>query len=203
MKRTAEIVPSASIPSLRCKLVYYCVFSTDVCENTEKTFRKLTLPTKAFIGVGMAVSKKTLGGIVLQLALALFLLVSGILTLQLDGGFFGKLQAGVNGNEVASAVHGFLKGDPANIVIIAVGICELIAGIFLLANFFVDTGKVTNTFVFIIIIMWIAVIALIDVMGKGGLLHGAFNSAGAFLSFLKSLSAHLLVLGSLFTVWKR
>ena len=57
----------------------------------------------------MAVSKRTLGGIVLQLALSLFLIVSGIVTLQLDGGFFGKIQAGVNGNELASAVYGFLK----------------------------------------------------------------------------------------------
>ena len=86
--------------------------------------------------------------------------------------------------------------------IIALGICELIAGIFLLANFFVDTGKITNTFVFIIIVMWLLVIALVDVMGRGGLLHGALASVGAFLTFLKSLSAHLLVLGVLFTVWK-
>ncbi|MGI5173797.1 hypothetical protein H0R92_09370 [Treponema sp. OMZ 840] len=151
----------------------------------------------------MAVSKKTLSGVVLQLALALFLLVSGLLTLQLDGGFFGKLQAGVSGNELAAAVYSFLKGSPATIVIMALGICELIAGIFLLANFFVDTGKITNLFIFIIIIVWLIVIALIDVMGSGGILGGAFSSASAFLSFLKSLSAHLLVLGALFTVWKR
>ena len=167
------------MPSLRRKLVYF------------------------FMGVCMAVSKRTLGGIVLQLALSLFLIVSGIVTLQLDGGFFGKIQAGVNGNELASAVYGFLKGDPATVVIIVLGICELIAGIFLLANFFVDTGRITNTFVFIIIVMWLLVIALVDVMGRGGLLHGALASVGAFLTFLKSLSAHLLVLGALFTVWKR
>ncbi|WP_390903628.1 hypothetical protein, partial [Treponema lecithinolyticum] len=76
----------------------------------------------------MSVSKKTLGGIVLQLALALFLIVSGILTLQLNGSFWGKLQVGISGNEVVSAVRSLLKGDPANVVIIVLGVCELIAG---------------------------------------------------------------------------
>ena len=122
----------------------------------------------------MSVSKKTLGGIVLQLALALFLIVSGILTLQLNGSFWGKLQVGISGNEVVSAVRSLLKGDPANVVIIVLGVCELIAGIFLLANFFVETGKISNTFIFVIIIMWLIIVALTDVMGQGGLLHGAF-----------------------------
>ena len=150
----------------------------------------------------MSVSKKTLGGIVLQLALALFLIVSGILTLQLNGSFWGKLQVGISGNEVVSAVRSLLKGDPANVVIIVLGVCELIAGIFLLANFFVETGKISNTFIFVIIIMWLIIVALTDVMGQGGLLHGAFSSVGACLSLLKNLSGHLLVLGALFTVWK-
>ena len=150
----------------------------------------------------MSVSKKTLGGIVLQLALALLLIVSGILTLQLNGSFWGKLQVGISGNEVVSAVRSLLKGDPANVVIIVLGVCELIAGIFLLANFFVETGKISNTFIFVIIIMWLIIVALTDVMGQGGLLHGAFSSVGACLSFLKNLSGHLLVLGALFTVWK-
>ena len=130
----------------------------------------------------MSVSKKTLGGIVLQLALALFLIVSGILTLQLNGSFWGKLQVGISGNEVVSAVRSLLKGDPANVVIIVLGVCELIAGIFLLANFFVETGKISNTFIFVIIIMWLIIVALTDVMGQGGLLHGAFSSVGACLS---------------------
>ena len=151
----------------------------------------------------MSVSKKTLSGVILQLALSLFLIVSGILTLQLDGSFFGKLQTGIGTNELASAVRSFLNGDPASTVIIALGVCELIAGIFLLANFFTDTGKITNVFVFIIIIVWLVVIAFIDVMGEGGILNGAFASAHACFRFLKNFSAHLLVLGALCTVWKR
>ncbi len=151
----------------------------------------------------MAVSKRTLSSIILQLAVALFLIVSGILTVQLDGGFLGRLQAGFSGNEIASAVHKLLDGDFANIIVVLLGICEIIAGVFLFLNFFINTGKITNLFVFIIIIVWCVVIALVDVLGGGGLLDGAFTSMASFLSFLKSFSSHLLVLGALLVVWKK
>ncbi len=151
----------------------------------------------------MATSKRALSSIVLQLAVALFLIASGILTLQLDSGFFGRIQAGINGNEIASAVHSLFDGDFANFIIILLGICELIAGVFLFLNFFINTGKISNLFVFIIVIVWIVVIVLVDILGAGGLLDGAFASLAAFLAFLKSLSAHLLVMGALLLVWKR
>ncbi len=151
----------------------------------------------------MAISKKTFSAIILQLAVALFLIVSGILTVQLDSGFLGRLQAGFSGNEIASAVHSLMDGDFANVIVVLLGICELIAGAFLLLNFFVDTGKITNLFVFIIIIVWCVVIALVDILGAGGLLDGAFASMATFLSFLKGLSSHLLVLGALLLVWKK
>ena len=148
----------------------------------------------------MAVSNNSLGAMILRIALALFLVVSGILTLQLDSGFFGRLQAGFAGNELASAVYSFLDGDAANIVVILLGICELIAGVFLLAQIFVDTGNVSNLALTIIMILWIVVIALVDVLGSNGLLNGAFKSTANFLSFLKVLSAHLLVLGAILVV---
>ena len=73
-----------------------------------------------------------LGVALVQIALGLFLIASGIITLQFEGGFLGRLQAGFSGNEVAKAVYSIFDGDIANIVIIAVGICELLAGIFLI-----------------------------------------------------------------------
>lgn len=151
----------------------------------------------------MGVSKKSLNGLVLQLALALFLIVAGLLTLQLDSGFIGKIQANVHGNEIATAVHSFVKGDIANILVIALGACELIAGIFLLLNLFIVTGKITDLFVLIILIVWIVIIVLVDILGAGGLLKGAFKNLSSFLAFLKSLSGHLLVLGALLFVKNR
>ena len=150
----------------------------------------------------MKTAKKFLGTLVLQIALGLFLLTFGILTLQLDGTFFGKLNAIASGNEIALAVNSFLTGEAATIVIILLGICELIAGVGLLLELFVSMGKLANIFNFIVLIAWIVVIVVIDVMGAGGLVNGACKSLATFLSFLKSFSSHLLVLGALLTIRK-
>lgn len=145
----------------------------------------------------MSVSNTSLGAIFLKIALALFLIVAGIMTLQLDPGFFGKIQAGLSGNEIASAVHSFFKGDVANVIIIILGICEILAGAFLLIEFFVKVGDISNIVMIIILVFWIIVIVIVDIFGKGGLFNGAFDSFGAFLSFCKILAFHLLVLGAI------
>lgn len=148
----------------------------------------------------MSSSKKAIGFVLLQIALGLFLIVSGLFTIQLDGGFLGNVQASFSGNEVANAVRSFLKGDVANIVIFILGICELLAGIFLLISFFVNVGKIEDTILLIIMIVWILVIVLVDIIGNGGLLNGALKSFSSILSFLKVLSNHLLVLASIIIV---
>ena len=140
------------------------------------------------------------GVVLLQIALCLFFNASGILTLQLDSGFLGRLQAGFGGNEVATAVYSILNGDVANIVIIAIGICEVLAGIFLILRFCMGVGKLADIVLIIIMIVWIAVIILVDILGNGGLLKGALNSFGSIISFLKVFSAHLLVLGGILIV---
>ena len=149
----------------------------------------------------MATKSSTGFGVVLvQIALGLFFIASGILTLQLDSGFLGRFQAGLGGNEVATAVYSILNGDVANIVIIAVGVCELLAGIFLILRFFMGVGKLADIVLIIIMIVWIAVFVLVDILGNGGLLKGALNSFGSIISFLKVFSAHLLVLGGILIV---
>ena len=149
----------------------------------------------------MATKSSTGFGVVLvQIALGLFFIASGILTLQLDSGFLGRLQAGFCGNEVATAVYSILNGNVATIVIIAIGICEVLAGIFLILRFFMAVGKLADIVLIIIMIVWIAVIILVDILGNGGLLKGALNNFGSIISFLKVLSAHLLVLGGILIV---
>lgn len=148
----------------------------------------------------MALQKSSLSGFVLRIALACFLIVAGILTLQLDSGFLGKLQAGFAGNEIASAIHSITKGDLANILIILMGILQLGAGVFLILGFFMNVDSFNSMALTVILIMWLVVIFLVDVVGRGGLLGGAFRNFSAFLSFLKVLSAHLLVLGAILSV---
>ena len=141
-----------------------------------------------------------MAGLVLRIALGLFLIISGIMTLQLDAGFIGKVQASLSGNEIATAVHSFLKGDMANVVVILLGILELVAGGFLLAELFVETGSISKLALLIIMILWVVVIILVDILGDGGLLGGAFKSFKTLLAFLKSLTNHLLVLGAILYV---
>ena len=140
------------------------------------------------------------GVFLVQLALGLFFIASGIMTLQLEGGFMGRLQAGFGGNEVATAVYSILNGDAANIVIIAVGVCELLAGLFLILRFFMGVGKLADIVLIIIMIVWIVVIVLTDILGSGGLLKGALSSFGSIITFLKVFSSHLLVLGGILIV---
>ena len=42
------MAPALFMPSLRCKLVIYCAFSTLVCELAKKLFRELILASKVF-----------------------------------------------------------------------------------------------------------------------------------------------------------
>lgn len=148
----------------------------------------------------MALEKSSLSALVLRIALAGFLIVAGILTLQLEGGLLGKLQAGFAGNEIASAIYSITKGDLANILIILMGILQLGAGVFLILGFFINVASINKIALFIILILWLVVIVLVDVIGKGGLLDGAFKNMNTFLAFLKVFSAHMLVLGAILSV---
>ncbi len=141
-----------------------------------------------------------LGLVLIQIALGLFFIASGIMTLQLEGGFLGRIQAGFGGNEVATAVYSILNGNVANIVIIAIGVCELLAGIFLILRFFIGVGKLADVVLIVIMVVWIVVIVLTDILGNGGLLKGALSSFGSIISFLKVISSHLLVLGGILLV---
>ena len=151
----------------------------------------------------MAQSKNSLGILVLQIAMSIFLIVSGILTLQLDSGLVGRFQSAFSGNEVANAVYSIFDGDAATAVIVILGICEVIAGAFIFISIFFNIGKITNVFVAIILVVWVVIIVLVDIMGTGGLLKGAFKNTATCLAFFKSFAAHLMVLGAMLTVMKK
>lgn len=142
-------------------------------------------------------SSFVLSKVVLRVALACFLIATGILTLQLDAGFFGKLQAGFSGNEIANAVHSLFKGDLANILIMALGVLSVISGAFLIIGFFANTGSFNKIALLVILVLWGVIIFLVDIVGKGGVMGGAFKNMSTVLTFLKVLSAHLLVLGAI------
>ncbi|MCR4627342.1 MAG: hypothetical protein K5640_06805 [Treponema sp.] len=139
----------------------------------------------------MANSKKdlSLGALLLQIALAAFFIVSGIVTLQ-----------GGKGDECVIAIRTVFKNskDLANLLCMVMGVIEVLCGALLALKLFVPIGANVNSILMLIImIVWIVAIVLIDVLGKGGLVNGF---GGNFISFLKTLSQHLLVLGAIFVV---
>ncbi|MCQ2610342.1 MAG: hypothetical protein MJ169_01210 [Treponema sp.] len=133
----------------------------------------------------MAKKSISLGRLILQIALGCMLAIGGVWAL-MGGGDFG-----------ASAIKEVFNGNVEKILVIAFGVIELLAGIFLLLELFLGDifGKLDSLFVFIIIIVWIVAIVLSDFFGKGGILHGA-----AFLPWLYSFASHLVVLGGLFAI---
>lgn len=130
----------------------------------------------------------TPGLIIIRIALGFFFLVSGISTLQ-----------GGTGDEATAAIRHLVNGDLSHILCVVFGLVELLAGILLLLKFFLDTSSLLDTVLMVIItVVWIIAIILIDILGHGGLMNGF---GGNLLSYLKIVSGHLLVLGSIFIVY--
>lgn len=131
--------------------------------------------------------EKTTGTVVLQIALGLLFVVSGIWTLQ-----------GARGDEIASALYSIFSKDIANISCIVFGVIEIIAGTFLLLRlFFYLNTDLDSVLMIIIMICWIAAIVVIDFIGKESLFNN-FNKG--FLPFLNRFARHLLVLGAIIKV---
>lgn len=131
--------------------------------------------------------KRTVGTLILQIALGIMFIVSGIWTLQ-NG----------RGDEVASAIRSIFNHDIAQVVCIVFGIIEIIAGVFLLLRLFVFLNTSIDTLlVIIIMICWIVAIVMIDFVGNDGLFK---NLDSGFLGWLNRFARHLLVLGAIIKV---
>lgn len=135
----------------------------------------------------METKNRTVGTLILQIALGLLFVVSGIWTLQ-----------GSKGDEIASAIYSIFNGDFARVLCIVFGIIEIIAGVFLLLRLFVFLNtSLDKLFLLIIMICWIVAIIMIDFVGNKSLFN---NLNSGFLSFLNRFARHLLVLGAIIKV---
>lgn len=130
---------------------------------------------------------RTLGTLILQIALGLLFIVSGIWTLQ-----NGK------GDEITIAIRSIFSGDVAKIICIVFGIIEIVAGVFLLLRLFVYLNTNLDSLLMIIImICWIIAIIMIDFLGNDSLFN---NFDSGFLSFINRFARHLLILGAVIKV---
>lgn len=135
--------------------------------------------------------KRTVGLVTLQIALAFFLIVAGILGLtRSSGGELGQVVALLDGLFKSSVI--------TTIIIITIAIAELIAGVFLIVEFFSGEIKLTNIILIIFMILWIVNIVLLDILGA---INGnVFKNVNAVLSYLSQLSRHLMILGAIIAV---
>lgn len=135
----------------------------------------------------MKTERKSISSLILQIALGLLFLVSGI----------WSLQSG-NGDEIAGAIRSIFDGDIEKVLVVVFAIIEIITGIFLLLRIFVFLGtNLDKLFMLIIMICWIVCIIMTDVIGPNGIIN---NLNSNFLNFLYRFASHLLILGAIIKV---
>lgn len=135
---------------------------------------------------------KNFGLTVLQIALAFFLIVSGIL---------GVMQS--SSGELKYVV-GFLNSIFKNNSVITMGIIftiaisELIAGVFLIVEFFSGKIQLTSIILIVFIVLWICNMIMIDFAAIIG--SDSFKNLNDVLAYISRLSHHLMILGACITV---
>ena len=130
---------------------------------------------------------KSIGGFLLFLSTALYLLATGILAVT-EKGLFKNF----TGGEIRRAVTALFKGNFAEILIVILGILAIAAGAFILLKFFGIEIPVTELLLVILAIVWVVFIIMIDIVSP-------INSKGSvnFINWLGSLGLHLMVLGAI------
>ena len=141
----------------------------------------------------MSKTHLSLGRLILQLALGLFLAISGIWVLA----GFGNWSWVSDGDAGAAAIKSIIQNRTLeNILVISYGVVELIAGIFLILSLFIGDvfGAFGNVLHIIIMIVWIVAIVLIDFLSSSSGISLLRNS---FLKWLYQVATHLIILGAL------
>ena len=135
----------------------------------------------------MKTERKSISSLILQIALGLLFLVSGI----------WSLQSG-NGDEIAGAIRSIFDGDIEKVLVVVFAIIEIITGVFLLLRIFVFLGtNLDKLFMLIIMICWIVCIIMTDVIGPNGIIN---NLNSNFLKFFYRFASQLLILGAIIKV---
>jgi uncharacterized membrane protein YphA (DoxX/SURF4 family) len=139
--------------------------------------------------------KRSIGLIILQVAVAIYLLVSGITgLLHSNAGDLAPVVAFLNDILESRTI--------STILVIVISVGEIIAGVFLVTELFTTDLRVTNLIIFLFVILWVANIVLVDFLGA--FTDGStFRNVNNVLKYLGTLSSHLMVLGALIAVNKK
>ena len=132
---------------------------------------------------------KSIGLVLLNFAVAIYLLATGILGLT-GRKFFPD-------GEIRRAVTALFKGDFAEILIVILAILAIAAGIFILLKFFGIDIPITELLLIVLAIVWVVFVIMIDIVYPLG--HKGTN----FVDWLRSLGSHLMALGGILLATER
>ena len=90
----------------------------------------------------MGNTRKSIGTLVLQIALGLLFIVGGIWTIQ-----------GARGDELAAAFYSIFDNDIAKVISIVFAIIEMVAGVFLILRLFLNINTKLDTLLLLIIMI--------------------------------------------------
>lgn len=125
-------------------------------------------------------SRFSLGATILRIALAFFLIVTGIW--------------GITGSSnLFPGVTSLFVGSLRSIVVILISVAAVIAGVLLLVELFANDLTIVDVILFVFTVLWVIQLVLFIIGG----IDTAFASVAGLLSFLHSLSFNLLVLAAL------
>ena len=132
---------------------------------------------------------RSIGLFLLNIAVAIYLLATGIL------GLTGRKY--FPDAEIRRAVTSLFKGDFAEILVVILSVLAIAAGAFILLKFFGISIPITELLLVILAIVWVVFIIMIDIVYP--LNHKGSN----FVEWLRILGAHLMVLAGIMMATER
>jgi uncharacterized membrane protein YoaK (UPF0700 family) len=125
---------------------------------------------------------KSISHFLLNIAVAVYLLATGIL------GLTGRKY--FPDGEIRRAVTALFKGDIAEALILILAVLAIAAGAFVLLKFLGINIPITELFLLILAIVWVVFIIMIDIVYPLG-------HKGNFVEWMRSFGSHLMVLGGI------
>ena len=133
---------------------------------------------------------RSIGGILMNIAVAAYLLATGILGLT-GRKFFPD-------GEIRRAVTSIFKGNFAEILIVVLSVIAIAAAVFILMKFFGIELSIAELLLVILAIAWVVFIVLIDIIHPLNSRKG-FN----FVDWLRTFGTHLMVLAGILLATER
>jgi len=132
---------------------------------------------------------KSIGLTIMNFAVAIYLLATGIL------GLTGRKW--FPDGEIRRAVSAMFKGDLAEMLIVIFSILAIAAGGLILLKFFGIQLPLSELVLVILAVFWVVFIVLIDIY------YPLNKKGGNFVDWLRNFGAHLMVLGGIASTTER